>query len=171
MGHRRRSRRRRSQRGAGRRCRWRQGDLARGLGAEHTVLAGTGSDVAATVHDLSAGGSHVAVDAVGSAGTCADAIHSLRRHGRHVQVGLLPSVDGHPAVPMDRVIAWELDVLGSHGMASVDYPDMLGLVETGTLRPQDLVDRVVGLAEGARLLPSLDSAAPVGVTLIDPRRD
>lgn len=146
-------------------------DLARGLGAEHTVLAEAGSDVAATVHDLSAGGSHVAVDAVGSAGTCADAIHSLRRHGRHVQVGLLPSVDGHPAVPMDRVIAWELDVLGSHGMASVDYPDMLGLVETGTLRPQDLVDRVVGLAEGARLLPSLDSAAPVGVTLIDPRRD
>ena len=32
-----------------------------------------------------------------------------------------------------------------------------------------LVERVVGLAEGARLLPSLDTAAPVGVTLIDPR--
>ena len=28
---------------------------------------------------------------------------------------------------------------------------------------------VVGLTEGARLLPSLDTAAPVGVTLIDPR--
>ena len=72
-------------------------------------------------------------------------------------------------VPMDRVIAWELDVLGSHGMASADYPRMLRLVEAGTLRPQALVERVVGLAEGARLLPSLDTAAPVGVTLIDPR--
>lgn len=70
---------------------------------------------------------------------------------------------------MDRVIGWELDVLGSHGMASVDYPDMLALVEAGTLRPQDLVERVVGLTEGAQLLPALDSAAPVGVTLIDPR--
>jgi alcohol dehydrogenase len=153
-------------------------DLARSLGAAHTVLAGRGersdggehgSDVAAQVHDLTDGGSHVAVDAVGSPGTCADAIGSLRRHGRHVQVGLLPSVGGHPAVPMDRVIAWELDILGSHGMASVDYPDMLRLVEAGTLRPQDLVERVVGLTEGARLLPALDTATPVGVTLIDPR--
>jgi alcohol dehydrogenase len=151
-------------------------DLARDLGAVHTVLAGgvggnggVNGDVAAEVHDLTAGGSHVSVDAVGSESTCADAIHSLRRRGRHVQVGLLPAVSGHPAVPMDRVIGWELDVLGSHGMASVDYPDMLRLVESGTLRPQDLVERVVGLAEGAQLLPTLDAAAPVGVTLIDPR--
>ena len=154
-------------------------ELARGLGAAHTVLAGGGErsdggvdggvDVAAEVHDLTGGGSHVAVDAVGSESTCADAIHSLRRRGRHVQVGLLPAVGGHPAVPMDRVIGWELDVLGSHGMASVDYPDMLRLVEAGTLRPQDLVERVVGLTEGAQLLPALDTAAPVGVTLIDPR--
>jgi alcohol dehydrogenase len=161
--------------------------LARNLGAEHTVLADAGErsdggtvgtsevrgkpglDVPAQVHDLTGGGSHVAVDAVGTPATCSDAIHSLRRRGRHVQVGLLPSAGGHPAVPMDRVIAWELDVLGSHGMASVDYPDMLRLIEAGTLRPQALVERVVGLAEGARLLPSVDIASPAGVTLIDPR--
>jgi alcohol dehydrogenase len=153
-------------------------DLAQKLGAEHTVLSDGGGersdggkrgDVPARVHELTGGGSHVAVDAVGAPATCADAIHSLRRRGRHVQVGLLPSIDGHPAVPMDRVIAWELDVLGSHGMASVDYPDMLRLVEAGTLRPQALVERVVGLAEGAALLPSVGTASPVGVTLIDPR--
>ena len=39
----------------------------------------------------------------------------------------------------------------------------------GTLRPDALVGRVVGLEEGARLLPSFGSASPVGVTLIDPR--
>ena len=142
--------------------------LARSLGAEHTVLADA-VDVAGQVHDLTGGGSHVALDAVGSSTTCTDAIHSLRRHGRHVQVGLIPNVGRHPAVPLDRVIAWELDVLGSHGMASVDYPGLLHLVEAGTLRPEALVERVVGLTEGARLLPSLDTAAPVGVTLIDPR--
>jgi len=153
-------------------------DLARTLGAEYTVLSDGGGersdggkhgDVPAQVHDLTGGGSHVAIDAVGAPATCADAIHSLRRRGRHVQVGLLPGIDGHPAVPMDRVIAWELDVLGSHGMASVDYPDMLRLVEAGTLRPQALVERVVGLAEGAGVLPSVGTASPVGVTLIDPR--
>ena len=56
-----------------------------------------------------------------------------------------------------------------HGMPSVDYPEMLALVEAGTLRPQALVERIVGLSEGARLLPLVDTAAPVGVTLIDPR--
>jgi alcohol dehydrogenase len=141
--------------------------LARRLGATHTVSAD--DDVAARVHQLTDGGSHVAVDAVGSATACADAIHSLRRHGRHVQVGLLPNVDGHPAVPMDRVIAWELDVLGSHGMANIDYPEMLASVASGALRPQALVDRTVGLTDGARLLALLGAAAPVGVTVINPR--
>lgn len=144
-------------------------ELARSLGAAETVLA-NGAEVAPAVHEITGGGSHVAVDAVGTAGTCADAIHSLRRQGRHVQVGLLPNVDGHPQVPMDRVIAWELDVLGSHGMASADYPEMLDQVAAGKLRPQALVERVVGLAEGARLLPEFGAASPVGVTLIDPRR-
>jgi D-arabinose 1-dehydrogenase-like Zn-dependent alcohol dehydrogenase len=60
------------------------------------------------------------VDAVGSEQTCADAILSLRRRGRHIQVGLLPRVSGDPRLPMARVIGWELDVLGSHGMAAAD---------------------------------------------------
>ena len=64
------------------------------LGAEHIVRA-DGIDIPTAVADLTGGGSHVAVDAVGSEHTCADAILSLRRRGRHVQIGLLPPVDGH----------------------------------------------------------------------------
>ncbi len=142
-------------------------DAAARLGADDVLLAGEGS-VPDRIQTLT-GGAHVTVDAVGSEQTCADAVHSLRRRGRHVQVGLLPPVGGHPRVPMDRVIGWELDVLGSHGMAAVDYPGMLALIESGRLRPQDLVERVVGLGEAARLLPLVDSAAPAGVTVIDPR--
>jgi alcohol dehydrogenase len=139
---------------------------ARRAGAEHIVAASP--DVADTVHALTAGGSHVSVDAVGSEQTCADAVLSLRRRGRHVQIGLLPSPTGLSAVPMARAIAWELDLLGSHGMAAVDYPGMLGLIERGVLRPQDLIERVVGLDEAALLLPSLETAAPAGMTMIDP---
>ena len=143
--------------------------LAADLGADHVLLA-DGADVPAAVTDLTGGGSHVAVDAVGSEQTCADAILSLRRRGRHVQIGLLPPVDGHPRVPMDRVIGWELDVLGSHGMAAADYPDMLDLVAQGRLRPDRLVRRTIGLAEAADLLPTFDRATGAGITLIDPRR-
>ncbi len=144
-------------------------ELAASLGAARTVLATPDAEPAETVQRLT-GGTHVAVDAVGSEQTCATAIHSLRRRGRHVQVGLLPPVDGHPRVPMDRVIAWELDVLGSHGMAAADYPGMLELIAAGVLRPDLLVERVVGLEDAARLLPGLGSASPAGITLVDPRR-
>ena len=143
--------------------------LADELGADHTLLAGD-TDVPQAVTDLTGGGTHVAVDAVGSEQTCRDAILSLRRRGRHVQVGLLPPVDGHPRVPMDRVIAWELDLLGTHGMAAVDYPGMMSLIEQGALLPQQLIERTIGLHEAAALLPGFDQATVAGMTMIDPRR-
>lgn len=136
------------------------------LGAEHTLLAG--DDVPAAVADLTGGGAHVAVDAVGSEQTCADAILSLRRRGRHVQVGLLPPVEGHPRVPMARVIGWELDLLGSHGMAAADYPKMLAMIEQGALRPDRLVERTIDLEEAARLLPVFDQATLAGITVVAP---
>lgn len=141
-------------------------DLARRLGAEHVLLAD--ADVPARVAAVTDGGAHVALDAVGSEATSADALLSLRRRGRHVQVGLLPPVDGRPRVPMDRVIAWELDVLGSHGMAAADYPEMMSLVAAGTLQPELLVERIVGLEEAADLLPRFDTLAVAGMTMVDP---
>ncbi|GAA1419328.1 alcohol dehydrogenase catalytic domain-containing protein [Agrococcus citreus] len=144
-------------------------ELAQRLGAEHALIA-DGADIPAVVAAITQGGSHVTVDAVGSEQTASDAVLSLRRRGRHVQIGLLPPVDGHPRIPMDRVIAWELDVLGSHGMAARDYPGMLALIETGALQPQRLVERTVGLEAAAGLLPGFDRATAAGITIVDPRR-
>ena len=143
--------------------------LASELGAEHALRA-DGADIPAAVADLTGGGSPVAVDAVGSEQTCADAILSLRRRGRHIQVGLLPPVEGHPRVPMERVIGWELDLLGSHGMAAVDYPGMITLIEHGSLRPQRLIERTIGLDEAAAMLPGFDRATLAGMTMVDPSR-
>jgi alcohol dehydrogenase len=152
-------------------------ELARALGADHALVTGGpasghspgGRGVPDQVHEITGGGSHVAIDAVGSEQACADSILSLRRRGRHVQVGLLPPVNGHPRLPMARVIGWELDLLGSHGMAAAGYPGMLALIEAGRLRPQQLIERVIGLDEAAALLPHLDQASPAGMTIIDPR--
>ena len=139
-------------------------ELAGRLGAEHTVLAD--GDAPGRVADLTGGGAHVSVDAVGSADVAAAAILGLRRRGRHVQVGLL--AEPLTPVPLARALSFELDLLGSHGMAASDYPEMLDLVVGGTLRPQDLLDRVVGMAEAARLLPLADSASPTGITVLHP---
>lgn len=144
-------------------------DAAEALGAQHTLLA-DGRDIGAAVAEITHGGSHVAIDAVGSEQTSAQAVLSLRRRGRHVQIGLLPGVAGHPKVPMERVIAWELDLLGSHGMAAADYPGMLALIEQGTLAPQQLIEQTIGLSEAADRLPGFDQATVAGMTMIDPSR-
>lgn len=143
--------------------------IASELGAEHTLQA-EGTDVPSAVADLTDGGSHVAIDAVGSEQTCSDAMLSLRRRGRHVQVGLLPPVGGHPRVPMARVIGWELDLLGSHGMAAADYPPMMALIEQGSLQPQRLIRRTIGLDAAAEMLPDFDRATLAGITMVDPAR-
>jgi alcohol dehydrogenase len=139
--------------------------LATEFGAE-AVLEAT-DDVADRIVELTAGGAHVSIDAVGSAETSTNGILSLRRHGRHVQIGLL-AAEELPRLPLDRVITFELAVLGSHGMAARDYADMLALVADGTLRPQDLVTRSVDLHEGARLMPLTDAAPSTGITVIHP---
>ncbi|MFF1573648.1 zinc-dependent alcohol dehydrogenase family protein [Leifsonia sp. NPDC058292] len=140
-------------------------DLALTLGAEQAMLAGdtTPDDIA----DLTGGGAHVSIDAVGSAGTSSAAVRSLRRRGRHVQIGLLSSAE-LPVLPLDRILAWELDILGSHGMSAADYPGMLDLVARGELRPQDLLGGAVTLEAGASLLPRLDQASVTGITVVHP---
>ncbi len=139
--------------------------LATRVGALHGLDATP--SVPHLISDITEGGAHIAVDAVGSASTSTAAINSLRRRGRYVQIGLL-SVDQHPEVPWDKVIGWELDILGSHGMAARDYADMLGLVKDGSLRPQDLVGRIVTLEKGAELLPQSATAASTGMTVLRP---
>ncbi|WP_158863106.1 zinc-binding dehydrogenase [Leifsonia sp. AG29] len=141
--------------------------LASEVGAVHAVPAG--DDAPERIVELTGGGAHVSIDAVGSPATSTAALHSLRRRGRHVQIGLIAG--GGPVLPLDRVIAWELDVLGSHGMAAADYPAMLELVTSGAVDPGRLLGSRVGLAEAARLLPSTASAPPIGITVLDPTRE
>jgi D-arabinose 1-dehydrogenase-like Zn-dependent alcohol dehydrogenase len=123
--------------------------LAAALGAEHTL------DDPAVIPDLTGGGAHVSLDALGAAVTCEDSIRCLRPRGRHVQVGLLPPAQGRPAVPMDLVVARELQVLGSHGMAAHTYPELLGLITAGRLRPRALVTRELALDEAGAALAAV----------------
>lgn len=136
---------------------------ARELGAEVALAAG--DDVVTSIQEL--GGAHVSLDAVGTPATAAASVLGLRRRGRHVQVGLLLGAHAAPTLPMDRVVAHELEIYGSHGMAAADYPGMLDLVVSGVLRPDLLVGAVIGLDEAGAALAAMD-AAPVtaGLTVV-----
>jgi D-arabinose 1-dehydrogenase-like Zn-dependent alcohol dehydrogenase len=136
-------------------------ELARGFGAEATVDGA--ADVPAAVADLTGGGAHVSLDALGAAVTCTNSVRSLRPRGRHVQVGLLPPAQGRPAVPMERVIALELAVLGSHGMAAHAYPELLGLIAAGRLDPRALVTRELALADAGAALAEVGARPGIAV--------
>jgi D-arabinose 1-dehydrogenase-like Zn-dependent alcohol dehydrogenase len=145
--------------------------LARECGASASVnVAGlTGpAQVAEAVRELTGGGAHLSVDALGSHDTCVAGIRSLRRQGRHIQVGLLPAVLGAPALPMDLVIGGELEVRGSHGMAAHAYPALLGLITAGVLAPARLVTQVIGLDEAPEALVTMDRPGKAGIRLIEP---
>ncbi|GAA3606569.1 zinc-dependent alcohol dehydrogenase family protein [Marihabitans asiaticum] len=144
--------------------------LATDLGAE-VVLDGTGlapADVGDRVHEVTGGGAHLSLDAYGSGPTAVASVLSLRRRGRHVQAGLLLGDQARPPLPMDRVVAWELSIHGTHGLAAADYPAMLDLMADGVDLSR-LVGAVVGLDEAPAALAAL-GAPPLrpGVTVVRP---
>ena len=143
-------------------------ELARSVGAAHTVDA-RATDVAATVLELTGGGAHVSLDALGSAATCTGSIRCLRKRGVHVQVGLLLEDERSVAVPMDRVISHELELRGVHGMPVSGYDALLRAIARGAFAPGRLVGRTIGLDEAGAELAAMGRFAQRGVTVIAPR--
>ncbi|MGV9796455.1 zinc-dependent alcohol dehydrogenase family protein [Mycobacterium sp. NPDC003449] len=141
---------------------------AHDAGADELVNVSEIDDVATEVTRRTGGGAHLGIDAVGHPAIAAASVSSLRRRGRHVQVGLLLGDAARTAFPMDRVIAQELAILGSHGMPAVDYPAMLDLIATGALQPERLVRRRVGLDDAGAALAGMDVPADAGMTIIEP---
>ncbi|WP_454789129.1 zinc-dependent alcohol dehydrogenase family protein [Mycolicibacterium lutetiense] len=138
------------------------------LGADELINATEISDIATEVVHRTGGGAHIGVDAIGHPAVAAASVSSLRRRGRHVQVGLLLGDAAQTALPMDRVIAEELSILGSHGMPAVDYPVMLDLLVSGALRPELLVTQRVGLDRAGAAMAAMDAPTGPGMVIIEP---
>lgn len=140
---------------------------ARDCGADVVLNAAEIDDVGAAIKDLTNGGASVSVDALGSRQTCYQSIAGLRKRGRHVQIGLTLGDDADPAIPMSAVIAGELRILGSHGMPTAAYPEMLSMIESGRLNPRQLVGECVSLETACERLPRLNEFSSAGAIIID----
>lgn len=101
------------------------------------------------IRELTDGGAHASFDALGNGLVASRSVRTLRPRGRHVQVGLLnPSaISSHGSIPMHLVIGRELEVLGSHGMPSADYPRMLAMIAQGAIQPAALITHRVTLEQ------------------------
>lgn len=127
-----------------------------------------GDGAAERIIEASGGGVDVSVDAFGSSQTSFASVRSLKKRGRHVQIGLMVGDSALSAMPMDAVIAGELEILGSHGMAGHEYPSMLGAVASGDFRPIELVGRRITLDEVPEALIAMGTGSGgSGMTVVE----
>ncbi|MFN7929859.1 MAG: zinc-dependent alcohol dehydrogenase family protein [Blastocatellia bacterium] len=140
--------------------------LARDWGATATVNATQVANVVATVVEITSGGAHVSLDALGHPTTCFNSVSNLRKRGKHIQVGLLLAEQRTPAIPMDKVIAHELEILGSHGIQAHRYDAIFAMIAAGKLSPEKLIGRTIPLEQAADALVKMDKFETAGVTVV-----
>lgn len=140
--------------------------LAKRLGAAVTINSKSVANVAEAVIDVTSGGAHVSLDALGHPETCFNSVLNLRRRGKHVQVGLMLGDHSTPVVPMSRIVAHELEILGSHGMQAHRYDVMMSMILSGKLKLEQLVGKRISLEESIDALVSMDKFQGIGTTVV-----
>ena len=142
-------------------------DLARSVGAAATVNTVKVENVVESVLDITRGGADVSIDALGSPMTYSNSIMNLKKRGKHIQVGLMLEDHHHALVPMNKIVANELEILGSHGIQAHKYPEILQMIQAGKLRPEKLIGKTISLEESLEELVSMDSFPTAGVMVIN----
>lgn len=137
------------------------------LGAIATINATKNPNIVEHIKSITNGGAHVSVDALGSAATAFNSISNLRKRGKHIQVGLMTGDHQHPKIPMDKVLADELEIIGSHGMQAYKYPEMLDMIKNGKLHPEKLIQRTITLEESIVALPNMNKFDNKGIQVIN----
>lgn len=140
-------------------------DYARRHGADAAINA-TEVDAAEAVREVTDGGAHVAVEALGIAQTTIASLKSLRKLGRLVQIGMPSGEHAQMTLPMDRVYSGQLALLGTRGMPAWRYPSLLALIESGQVDLSPMVARQVPLSKASAELRAFDQPAPPGVAVI-----
>lgn len=141
--------------------------MAKSLGAEILINANKADNVFEAVREHTKGGVHVSLDALGSPVTCFNSVSSLKKRGKHIQVGLLAGKDKAPQMPMDIVVANELEIIGSHGMQAYRYPEMMDMIKSGKLAPEKLIGKTITLEQSIDALVNMDKFGNLGVTVIN----
>lgn len=141
-------------------------NFAKSLGAEETINAAAEENVPQRIAQITNGGTDVSIDALGSPKTAFDSVASLKIQGKHIQVGLLLGGENHPQMPMDVVIAKELEIIGSHGMQASAYPKMLDMIANNQLHPQKLVGDTITLEEAPAALSGMNTFTGIGMKVV-----
>ncbi len=140
-------------------------DYAASLGAD-AVLNAAELDAPGAIRDITGGGAHVALEALGIEATTVAAMRSLRKLGRMVQIGMPVGEDAQMSLPMDALYAGQLSLHGTRGMPTWRYGALLNLIAGGHVDLAPLVTRRISLSQASDELAAFDHPAPPGVAVI-----
>jgi len=142
-------------------------NLAKSFGAKIIINAQENKNIVGEIRELTDRGADVSIDALGSVKTCSDSILCLKKGGRHVQVGLMVGEDYLPRLPMDQVIAKELQIYGSHGMQANRYGSIFDMISSGKINPGLLIGKKIQLEKAPKIFEQMNKYKGVGITVID----
>lgn len=141
-------------------------EFAKKMGARYVINASKVQGVSDRIVEISARGAHLSLDALGSQETCFNSISCLRKRGKHIQVGLTTADHKHPKVPMDKVVAHEIEILGSHGMQAFRYEAVFEMIKSGKVQPQLMLGKTISIEEVPEALINMNNFETIGVTVI-----
>jgi len=104
--------------------------VARRLGANETLDPSEHDHLGRAVRDRTAGGADVALEVVGTPETVLLALSTLRRGGRLCVVGYS---EAEVSLPLNRLMFFEYEVVGSLGCRPVDYARVIEMVRRGRI--------------------------------------
>ncbi|MEO0665739.1 MAG: zinc-binding dehydrogenase, partial [Pseudomonadota bacterium] len=137
--------------------------MAKQLGADVVLDAGQLSELL----EITGGGAHVALDALGISATFEASLRSLRKLGRQVQIGMPTGV--HETVPLpllELVYARQLSLHGMRGLGAAEFPPLLKLIEDGRLDLTPLIVDHIALSDVHSVFEGMDSYATTGVHVV-----
>lgn len=142
--------------------------MARQLGATAILNPKAIADTGLAVRDMTGGGAHVSIDALGITATFHNSVRSLRKLGRHVQIGMPLEEHATPSVPLlETVYARQISIMGTRGIAASRFPALLGMIAAGRLDPARMITRRIPLEQAGAALTAMNGYGGVGVTVID----
>ncbi len=141
---------------------------ARELGATVTLNANSVQETGDAVREITGGGAHVSIDGLGITTTFHNSLRSLRKLGRHVQIGQPLEKHATPPIPLlETVYARQISILGTRGIAASRFSSLLGMIAGGRLDPARMITRRIALPEAGAALAEMNGYTAVGVTVID----
>ncbi|KAA9009793.1 zinc-binding dehydrogenase [Histidinibacterium aquaticum] len=140
-------------------------DHALAHGAEAAVLASE-PGAAERIREITGGGAHVSLEAVGIEPTLNGSIACLRPLGRHVQCGMPIGHTARMEIDLNGVFMKNLAVYGSKGMPAHRYPQLFSLIESGAVDLTPMIGRQIALSEVSAELAAMEGPTAPGVAVV-----